>query len=86
MYDDHYDDLDPEGPSAEDLERFSRADASGESGTVRCQDCRREIFDDADVCPHCGAFQLRKASKRGRIVIAIVALIVLLAFLFGYVI
>lgn len=41
------DQTDPEGPSAEDLERFG-----GE--TAGCPSCRREIFDDAAFCPYCG--------------------------------
>jgi uncharacterized OB-fold protein len=89
MYDDYegnLGELDPEGPSEEDLERFRRADASGKSGTVKCQECKQQIFDDADVCPHCGSFQLRSGRKRGRLAIVIIAFIVLMAFVFGYVI
>ncbi len=83
-YDDNYGELDPEGPSAEDLERFSRADEAGESGTVKCQQCGKLIFDDADVCPYCGTFQLRGARRNRRLWLVVVAIIVLLAFLLGY--
>ncbi|MBA4120391.1 MAG: hypothetical protein C0513_06805 [Isosphaera sp.] len=40
------DELD-EGPSQADLERFSGV-------TRACPSCRREVYDDADVCYHCG--------------------------------
>ena len=39
--------LDPEGPSAEDLERFG-----AELNT--CPDCGNEVYDQAPICPHCG--------------------------------
>lgn len=84
--DDIYGDIDPEGPSAEDLARFNRDDAGGLSGTVKCQQCRKEIFDDAEVCPYCGTFQLREA-RRGRrpLWFIVLAIITLLAFSLVYV-
>lgn len=39
--------LDPEGPSAEDLDRFG-------DEFVRCGSCGREVYDQAEVCPRCG--------------------------------
>ncbi len=36
-----------EGPSAEDLERFSGA-------TQHCPQCRTELHDDVDICWKCG--------------------------------
>lgn len=39
--------LDPEGPSAADLDRFG-----GELST--CEHCGAEIYDQAPVCPVCG--------------------------------
>ncbi|NBX35648.1 MAG: hypothetical protein EBR10_00250 [Planctomycetes bacterium] len=39
-----------DGPSAEDIERFSRpVDA-------RCQECGQRVHEDVDICPHCRAF------------------------------
>ena len=38
-----------EGPSLDDIERFSH-------GTGHCPDCGRECADDADVCPGCFAY------------------------------
>lgn len=38
-----------EGPSPEDIERFSRE-------TAYCPDCGAEIWDAAEVCPECSAY------------------------------
>lgn len=40
------DDIDPEGPSAEDLERFGSQFRS-------CPACGAEVYDQAEVCPEC---------------------------------
>ncbi len=36
-----------EGPTPRDVERFSGV-------TRTCPSCRKEVFDDADLCYHCG--------------------------------
>lgn len=41
------DGLDPDGPSARDLERFG-----GE--TVECPNCKAEVWDQAESCHRCG--------------------------------
>lgn len=51
------DDADGEGPSPEDVERFSGEDAS-------CPDCGAAIWDDAAVCPRCGAVIDGDAARR----------------------
>ncbi|MEM0984451.1 MAG: hypothetical protein AAGI17_10930 [Planctomycetota bacterium] len=43
-YDDH---VDPEGPSASDLERFG-------SEFRTCPECGSEVYDQADICQACG--------------------------------
>ncbi len=45
-----------EGPSAADLERFGDV-------TRTCPECNKEVFDDAEVCYHCGHAFSRAASK-----------------------
>jgi len=40
------DELDPEGPSQADLERF------GDEWT-RCPHCAQRVYDQAEVCPKC---------------------------------
>lgn len=42
-----FDELDPEGPSVDDLERFGDA-------TVSCPSCGTEMYDQATICPTCG--------------------------------
>lgn len=39
--------LDPDGPSAEDLERFG-------SETDACPECGSEVYDQAELCHVCG--------------------------------
>lgn len=36
-----------EGPSEADIERFSDA-------TRKCPECGRDVYDEAEICPHCG--------------------------------
>jgi|GEM_PF-1052823 len=46
-FDGGYDEgLDPEGPSADDLDRFG-------SEFITCPNCHAEIYDQAPQCPHC---------------------------------
>jgi RNA polymerase subunit RPABC4/transcription elongation factor Spt4 len=39
--------LDPEGPSAADLDRF------GDELSV-CPSCKKALYDQSPLCPHCG--------------------------------
>lgn len=39
--------LDPEGPSAADLDRFG-------DEMVTCPECGSDIYDQAEICPNCG--------------------------------
>ena len=39
--------MNDEGPSPEDLDRFS-------GDTAHCPDCGAEIWDQAEFCPECG--------------------------------
>jgi predicted amidophosphoribosyltransferase len=39
--------LDPDGPSAADLDRF------GDEFTA-CPNCSEQFYDQADICPSCG--------------------------------
>jgi RNA polymerase subunit RPABC4/transcription elongation factor Spt4 len=42
--------LDPEGPSAADLDRYG-------DEMVACIHCGAKIYDQAELCPRCGAIQ-----------------------------
>lgn len=41
--------LDPDGPSAEDLDRFG-------SELDTCPSCGSSIYDQAEMCPQCGEY------------------------------
>jgi hypothetical protein len=61
-------------PSEEDIARL-------DSPVRKCPDCRRDVFDDAEICHHCGSAFSRAPSGPSKLQIAIVGLIIL-AFLF----
>jgi hypothetical protein len=65
-----------EGPSLDDIERFRHA-------TVKCPHCKKEVFDDVDICYHCNmAIVKQQTSPKPWVVItAIVLLVVLTIFL-----
>ncbi len=68
-------DEDPEGPSAEDLRRFS-------AETVRCSECGAEVHDESISCPICGRWMEAEGAevRRRRTSVAVgVGLAVLLA-------
>jgi uncharacterized OB-fold protein len=79
---DSFDEIDPEGPSEEDLDRLNNR-------TARCTECGEEIFDYTDVCPYCGAFQIEaERAKQERspwltIAIVVMAALILLFTVFG---
>lgn len=70
-----------EGPSPDDLSRFS-------SDAAYCPDCGEQIYDQAEWCPECGACIGGQTSSRPPVVadfrqrwMLLVIIIVLLAFL-----
>lgn len=48
------DDLDPEGPSPEDIARFG-ADDDADDLSVTCPACGAGVYLDLTACPRCGA-------------------------------
>lgn len=64
-----------ENPSADDIERFGDV-------TRTCPECKKEVFDDAAVCYHCGHAFERTApgSSRGPMWIIITILVLIAAF------
>lgn len=74
------DDIDPEGPSAEDLARFG-------GDTITCRNCGEEVWDDAAICPRCGRAlheELRRDETGGppkwAVLTAVVMLVVFVLF------
>ncbi len=75
-----------EGPSAEDLERFS-------DDTAHCPFCGAEIWDEADICPKCRNYiggdtlskhPIQRTFEKKWITLVIIALILgMLAFLWA---
>ncbi len=66
--------LDPDGPSADDLDRFG-------DEMVRCAACGRAVYDQSSVCPICGGF-VHEQAKTPAWTIAIVLLMVALLVIF----
>lgn len=66
--------LDPDGPSAEDLDRFG-------DEFITCPACRRPIYDQAELCPHCG-HAIMQTQAPLKLWVILVAAVVLAAFVF----
>jgi uncharacterized paraquat-inducible protein A len=66
-----------EGPSPEDLERL-------DTPTRACPECRKQVYDDAEVCYHCGhAMTAQDTPASSRWVLITVA-VLLAAFVVAY--
>lgn len=61
--------LDPEGPSAEDLDRFG-------DELIPCPSCGRSLYDQAEVCPHCGELIERPPARMPAWAIAVVGVMI----------
>lgn len=61
--------LDPEGPSADDLDRFG-------DELIPCASCGRRVYDQAEICPVCGGYVHRVRSKTPVWTILVVAVLV----------
>jgi uncharacterized paraquat-inducible protein A len=68
------DDLDPEGPDAADLERFS-------DPFLMCPECGKAMYDQASVCPHCGALVESRAKMPVWAVAAAIVVLMMLVWL-----
>lgn len=63
-----------EGPSLADIERFRHA-------TVRCPHCKKEVFDDVDICYHCNmAIVKQQTPPKPWVVITVIVVLVALTF------
>lgn len=67
--------LHPEGPSADDLDRFG-------DELVACASCGREVYDQAELCPVCGGPVHAPESRAPRWAIGAALLLVVVIVLF----
>lgn len=80
-HDDFDDDLDPEGPSADDIARFGAGD-EGDDLSATCPSCGASVYLDLAACPRCGAdMQAARPARTGRIPSWAVQVAVVLALL-----
>ncbi len=73
--------------SFDDREWPDRQDCTpddAEPDEVPCPNCRHLVYEEAEQCPHCGEWVVRRSSSRGA-VWAILAVLVILAFLLSFV-
>lgn len=57
-------------PNPEDVKRLS------EPATKRCPHCKKEVYEDTDICYHCGLAISGSRSNQSTIVIVVVILVV----------
>lgn len=67
--------LDPEGPSGSDLDRFG-------DELTSCRRCGGSMYDQAEICPHCGEYAVESAKTLSVwVVVGVLVLAVLLLFM-----
>lgn len=74
-----YDHDDDEGPSSDDIARFSDV-------TRKCPECGKDVFDESAVCYHCGhAFERKDegAGGKGRMWVVLTVVVLVGVFLLG---
>tara|TARA_R110000782_G_scaffold19101_9_gene52059 strand:- start:21909 stop:22151 length:243 start_codon:yes stop_codon:yes gene_type:complete len=64
--------LDPDGPSAADLDRFG-------DEMITCPSCGKKIYDQAEICPKCG--HVMEAPEKRLPLAVILVVVVLIALL-----
>ncbi|MBX3358672.1 MAG: hypothetical protein KF745_09610 [Phycisphaeraceae bacterium] len=67
-------DVDLEAPSEDDVARFSDV-------TRTCPHCRKEVYDDAEICYHCGE-SMSPAAARMPVWVIVAAVVAIAAFAF----
>jgi predicted nucleic acid-binding Zn ribbon protein len=82
-FDDGFDDgpedaLDPEGPSAADLERFG-------DPTHTCPECGAEVYEDSELCHICGHMFERPARAKSSPLVLMITVVLVLALLLLFV-
>lgn len=72
-------DIPDEGPSERDLEAFGGV-------TRNCPECSEELYDDVEICPHCGHVLGERKDKAPPTMVIIVVFVMLLAIVLFWVI
>ncbi len=70
---------DADMPNPADVRRLN------DNVTRRCPNCKKEIFDDAEVCYHCGDAVVTGSSRGQSPWVVVVIALIIVAFLFSYV-
>jgi uncharacterized protein (DUF983 family) len=71
-------DEDPDGPSREDVERFSDV-------TVKCPECGTQLFDDVEMCWKCGRALRANTPDETKVPVWVIATVVLIILAFVFV-
>jgi len=74
----NWDDVDPEGPSPEDLERFG-------DEWVTCPECGSAIYDQTEICPRCGHALTSSDGGKTPVWAIVAAVLALIAFVLVFV-
>ena len=72
-FDEGDDALDPDGPSAADIERFG-------DDSKACPECGSDVYDQTEMCPSCG-YVFEEPSGAQKRWVVVVAAVVIVAFL-----
>ena len=80
---DDLDDFEDPDPSDQDPDELD--DDSADVRVIPCHYCDQPVYDDADVCPHCGSFLLHQDNPDRRpwwwLVIVVACLVAVLLWL-----
>ncbi len=71
---------DREDPDESDMDDD---DDSADCDTVPCPHCRKPVYEEADVCPHCGSFIARQHRTRHPTWVLVAAVLLLAAIGYG---
>ncbi|MBX9738108.1 MAG: hypothetical protein K2X32_14395 [Phycisphaerales bacterium] len=72
-------DDDADMPNPADVQRLN------DNVTKRCSSCKKEIYDDAEVCYHCGDAVVSGSARGPRPWVVVVIVVVIAAFLFSFI-
>jgi hypothetical protein len=76
---DHFDDDDEEDDDREAPDPSDRDDIDDDDAeTVSCPHCRKSVYEQAEICPHCGSFISFSDERRQPLWIWIAAILALI--------